>query len=237
MIYQFDAELFDYEPLIWRRFQVTGNISLSRFCYILMTLFEMKASHLFSLEFPLGAAAGERVWRYECQPFHGNKYSFDEVEDKYNDDAQDMTSIKLSEVIEKIGRGLILTYDYGDNWVVPVELNKAIFDEKYRSGKYPRVLEGEGYGIIENCGGVYRLADIAEAYNRKTGRYYKVFREWLGIDDLDMTTFNRKDMNFRLKKIPKIYEVIYEIWWDEPSEEDIDLIERGYMRKRTVDSI
>jgi len=52
-VYQFRAELFDYEPLIWRRFQVTSDITLSRFCYILMTLFEMEASHLFKIECPL----------------------------------------------------------------------------------------------------------------------------------------------------------------------------------------
>ena len=47
-----------------------------------------------------------------------------------------------------------------------------------------------------------------------------------------METLDRKDMNFRLKKIPKIYEVIYEHWWDGPSDDDIDLIERGYMKEK-----
>jgi len=194
-----------------------------------MTQFEMKASHLFSLEFPLGATGGERVWRYECQPFAGGGYCFDEIEDKYNDDAMDMLQIRLSDVIDKAGRGFVFTYDFGDNWAVPIELEESFFDGKYRSTKYPRVLDGKGYGIVENCGGVYRLADVAEAYRKKRGREYKEFRDWLGIDTLDMSAFDRKDMNFRLKKIPKIYEVIYEHWWDEPSEDDIALIERDYL--------
>ena len=231
MVYQFYAELFDYEPLIWRRFQVAGNITLSRFCYILMTLFEMKASHLFSLQFPLGASSGERVWRYECLPFREGIYSFDEIEDKYDDDALPMTHIKLTDIMDNIGRGFIFTYDFGDNWAVPMKLENSFFDEKYRSTKYPRVLEGEGYGVVEDCGGVYRLADLAEAYECKKGDDYEYFCEWLGVDDFDLTAFNRKDMNFRLKKIPKIYQVIYEHWWDWPSDEDIGLIERDYVKK------
>ncbi|MCL2853948.1 MAG: plasmid pRiA4b ORF-3 family protein [Defluviitaleaceae bacterium] len=228
MAYQFYAELFDYEPLVWRRFQVAGNISLSRFCYVLMTLFEMKASHLFSLEFPLGGGS-ERSWRYECLPFAGGGYSFDEVEEKYDDDALDMSQVRLADVMGNVGRGFIFTYDFGDNWAVPMEIEDSFFDEKYRSTKYPRVLEGEGYGIVENCGGVYRLSDVAEAYKKRRGREYREFREWLGISDLDMSVFDRKDMNFKLKKIPKIYEVIYEHWLDWPSEEDIALIERDYI--------
>lgn len=50
-IYQFYAELKDYKPLIWRRFQVAGNITLAQLGYVTMTLFEMKGSHLFHLEY------------------------------------------------------------------------------------------------------------------------------------------------------------------------------------------
>lgn len=32
-IYQFYAELKDYKPLIWRRFQVAGNITLAQLGY------------------------------------------------------------------------------------------------------------------------------------------------------------------------------------------------------------
>lgn len=229
MVYQFYARLYDYEPFIWRRFQVAGNITLSRFCYVLMTLFEMKASHLFSLEFPVAASDGEKAWRYECQPFPGGGYSFDEIEEKYDDDAVDMTYIKLGDIMDKVGRGFMFTYDFGDNWAVPVVKMESFFDEKYRSTKYPRVLDGEGYGIVEDCGGVYRLADIAEAFNKKKGSDYEGFSEWLGVDEFDMAEFDRKDMNFRLKRIPKIYEKIYEDLWDEPTDEDVDFIEREYM--------
>ena len=39
-IYQLYAELKDYSPKIWRRFEVVSNITIARLGYILMTLFE-----------------------------------------------------------------------------------------------------------------------------------------------------------------------------------------------------
>lgn len=51
-IFQFYAELDDYEPKIWRRFQVLNNISMARLGYILMTMFEMQASHMFCFDVP-----------------------------------------------------------------------------------------------------------------------------------------------------------------------------------------
>ena len=44
------AELEEYEPKIWRRFQVMNDITVARLAYILMTLFEMKGSHLYKFE-------------------------------------------------------------------------------------------------------------------------------------------------------------------------------------------
>ena len=49
-IYQIYAELQDYEPKIWRRFQVMNDITVARLAYILMTLFEMQGSHLYKFE-------------------------------------------------------------------------------------------------------------------------------------------------------------------------------------------
>lgn len=51
-VYRFYAELNDYSPKIWRRFQCDGSVTVAYFGYILMTMFEMKASHYFALDVP-----------------------------------------------------------------------------------------------------------------------------------------------------------------------------------------
>ena len=62
-IYQFYAELKDYKPLIWRRFQVAGNITLAQLGYVTMTLFEMKGSHL--------SVSYTHLDVYKRQAYHG----------------------------------------------------------------------------------------------------------------------------------------------------------------------
>lgn len=52
-IYRFYAELEDYTPKIWRRFEVNGSKTIVEFGYILMTMFEMQACHLFCFTYDL----------------------------------------------------------------------------------------------------------------------------------------------------------------------------------------
>ena len=48
-IYRFRAELKDYEPKIWRRFEINGERTMAELGYALMLMFEMQASHLFCI--------------------------------------------------------------------------------------------------------------------------------------------------------------------------------------------
>ena len=57
---------------------------------------------------------------------------------------------------------------------------------------------------------------------------YEEFSEWLGCDELDLTAFDLEDMNFRLKKVPRIYRDIYELGL-EPTKQSIDLLNRRYL--------
>lgn len=44
-------------------------------------------------------------------------------------------------------------YDYGDGWEVVLRLEEVFEDSKLPGKELPRVLEGQGFGIIEDCGG------------------------------------------------------------------------------------
>jgi hypothetical protein len=221
-IYEFYAELFDYEPLIWRRFQVPGNISMARLGYIVMTLFEMRASHLFAVEWLYDYGGEQKTRRFEV-PSVASDYAVD-VEKP-----MDATATKLSRITDKPGARFNVNYDFGDNWWVVLELEKVFTDQDLPGAELPRALGGAGFGIIEDVGGTYRLADFAEAFKKKKGEDYEWFSEWLGVDDFDMSAFDLDDMNFRLKKIPRIYKQCYE---DQvyPTQRSIDLIERVYIK-------
>ena len=239
-IYQFYAELDDYEPKIWRRFQVMNNITIARLGYIVMTMFEMKASHLFCFEVQFGANHYRRmkqrltedelnkligIWdkdevvRYEVQN--------EMTEDFEDESAENAAAENLPRVIYHVGDELSLSYDYGDGWEVKLVLEQIMEDKDLPGKELPRVLAGEGYGIIEDCGGTSGLEDIAKAFAKKKGSKYKEYSEWLGMDALDLISFDIADMNFRLKKVPRIYADAYEHGL-EPTKQSMNLLERKY---------
>jgi hypothetical protein len=110
---------------------------------------------------------------------------------------------------------------------------EAVFkDEDLPGAELPRVIEGAGFGIVEDCGGTGGLYTLVKAFRKKKGGEYKSFRDWLGVDDFDVTAFDIDDMNFRLKRIPRVYARSYEQRLA-PTQRSIDLIERKYMEKKT----
>ena len=48
---------------------------------------------------------------------------------------------------------------------------------------------------------------------------------------MDLNAFNIEDINFRLKKVPRIYRELYELGYA-PSKRSIALLERKYMDKK-----
>ncbi len=216
-IYQFYAELDDYEPKIWRRFQVMNNATMARLGYIIMTLFEMQASHLFSFDVPYAEnyrmCVGER---------HGN-----EVNSKAIDIFEDRPELKVihielpsegdcvypsqrtmnaavtlvKHVVDHENETMVLSYDYGDGWEIKLTLERIYEDKELPGKELPRVLDGDGYGIIEDCGGTGGLEELAKVFKQKKGSRYKELSAWLGTDSLDLTAFDIDDMNYRLKKV------------------------------------
>lgn len=237
-IYQFYSELRDYEPKIWRRFQVPGNITMSRLGYILMTMYEMQANHLFCLTVPIREnvalegkmGSGDKeflypddIWRFEIE--NEELFPEDHTTKVYDAAEHKMKSILLGCPGEK----LVLEYDYGDGWEVEVTLESITEDKEFSGRDLPRVLDGGGYGIVEDCGGTGGLERLAEAFRRKTGDDYETYRNWLGVDEFDLTSFDLADMNMRLKRAPRIYAELYE-YGCAPSKRSMDFLERKYMK-------
>jgi hypothetical protein len=249
LIFEFYTELMDYTPKIWRRFQVSNNVTMARFGYILMTLFEMQASHLFRIEVPakenLSTSLRNRLGDAEYNRMFADD-PFDEVEeieifeiiteDTYfyrdeDDKVYDATDHTLKQVITSTPSKLSLAYDFGDNWWVDVTLERVFKDDNLPGRLLPRVLEGEGYGIVENCGGVGGLTRLAQAFKMKKGSEYDEYQQWLSMKDFDLETFDIEDMNFRLLRVPRIYADIYE-YNLEPTERSMNILERRYLTKK-----
>ena len=241
-IYQLYAELKDYSPKIWRRFEVVSNITIARLGYILMTLFEMQAHHLFCFDLPFSENYRIRMAdQYSPKEIEKLTRTFFmenpvyrnlrlELKNEHIDSSPgsaDAAEALLKNMLNLIGEQIYFTYDFGDNWEVVAKLEKIYSDDTTPASDFPHVLEGAGFGIIEDCGGGPGLGDLAAAFKKKSGREYKEYSEWLGTVDLDLDSFDLDDMNFRLKQLPRIFCDIYEKDL-EPTQRSIDLIQRKY---------
>jgi len=246
-IYQFNAKLLDYEK-IWRQFQVPCNITVARLGYILMSMFEMQASHLYCFYVPYELNFKEQLKSrfpenfeeiYEriygkhdlikCRRYGVLIEGVMDFREEEDDIIIDASKSKLKNIVTHSGEKMIFNYDFGDNWNIHLMLEDIITDKELPGKALPRVLAGEGYGIVENCGGIPGLEDITKAFKAKKGARYEEYCKWLGRDNLNMEIFDIDDANLRVKKIPRIYTDIYEHGLS-PTQRSIDFLERKYIK-------
>jgi hypothetical protein len=228
-----------------------NNITVARLGYIIQILFEMKASHLMKIEVPVSENFNTYI-----KSRHPDKELPDGVLDDSNailsyempiawDDIhlplhrnikiKDATEELLCNAVRGANEKLDFFYDFGDGWQLSLVLEKVFDDKNFPGKELPRVLAGEGFGIIEDVGGIWGLTEFVKAFKKKKGNQYKEFCEWtesinLDIGMFDISAFDLNDMNFRLKKLPRIYQDIYE--YDlEPTKVSINLLERKYLKK------
>ena len=89
---------------------------------------------------------------------------------------------------------------------------------------------GAGYGIVEDVGGIGGLESLAKALKRGKGREYNDYCAWLDSSTFDLEAFNIDDMNFRLKKLMRVYKDIYENGY-EPTKKMLSILLREYQDK------
>lgn len=245
-VYSFYAELRDYKPKIWRRFEINGEKTMAELGYAIMLMFEMQASHLFCFKENTrdNFLAYIRTIYPDEEKFNTfiEKLSMDEFlkNTRYELPSQDMfipddeslieaDTIKLSNVTNRPGWKATFEYDYGDGWEIDLTLEECEKREVSLT-TLPRVLEGEGFGIIEDVGGVGGLENLAKVLKKGKGKEYKEFCDWLGSTSLDLEAFDIDDMNFRLKKLLRVYRECYEYDY-EPTPKSLSLLLREYQGK------
>ncbi|ETA81901.1 plasmid pRiA4b ORF-3 family protein [Youngiibacter fragilis] len=250
-VYEFYAELTDYEPKIWRRFQVMNNITMAKLGYILMTLFEMQATHLFCFDVPVAENYLKSAGEYSSNDFNKKVYDMLSEDPKFarkhialpddygfpepEADNLDASKIMVKHVLSSEAESMTFSYDFGDGWEIKIILENILKDKDLPGKELPRVLDGFGYGIIEDCGGPHGLEELARVFKSKKGERYQELSEWLGLSELDLDKLDLEDMNFRLKKVPRIYRDAYELRL-EPTDQSMDLLNRRYKRKLPISS-
>lgn len=163
-IYQFYVELQDYTPIIWRRFQVLGNVTAARLGYMIMTMFEMQASHLFCIDV---------MYRRNFYQAMGKSFSAEEIEKLFppdkiketcryevqnqmtvdfdDEEAENAVYAKISQLVSNSGDEMVLFYDYGDGWEVSITLEKIFEDKELPGRELPRFLRATVMGLLRTA--------------------------------------------------------------------------------------
>jgi hypothetical protein len=243
-VYRFHAELKGYRPKVRRLFDIGGDMTMAELGYAVQLMFEMQACHSFCFRENRRDELMAKLHAYysdeEAAEILEKHYLYDtEKNYRYEFPRADLC---IAEGEQLIGMGsrlrdlalssdwnLTFEYDEGDGWQVDLtlvsrELRKVNLDD------LPCVLEGAGFGIVEDVGGTGGLAKLAKALRKGSGKAYDDYCAWLDSSSLDLGAFDIDDMNWRLKKLIRVYREIYERL-NEPSDKERGVMLRDYLGK------
>jgi len=93
--------------------------------------------------------------------------------------SKNVKGVAISELFTEEGEFGELQYDFGDSWYVGVKLEKLKVDEGVSVEDLPCVVKGKGFGVVEDCGGVWGLEEIAQGLKTGQGEDWEDRKEWL----------------------------------------------------------
>ena len=191
-IYQFTVEIKDYKPRMWRRILVGDDITVAELGYIVLSIFRASCSHLMNIEKPMYNSPIPQA-TYELP----NPY-----EDSFLDNSFDATTELLRDAVspEKGDDTLVVVYDFGDNWEFKLKLEKILDEKDVKQSQIPCVVAGKGFGIIDDCGGAYGLQQIEQVIKLKSGDAYEQYCDWIDLDCVDLSYFDKDELNGLLKE-------------------------------------
>ncbi len=192
-IYTLHVAYAGLEDRIWRDIDVSGNYPLNYLGYAVLATFDTMAYHLFEFN----------IYDVEHQIPH----------EEFTEDDFDMAQFKLRDFQFKVGDTFTMDYDFGTTQTFLFTITAIRPLEKGKGRAYPKIVAGEGYGIIDD---VY-VDDLAELISQidKNGKtdeqlYYKERRfPW------DFRPYDMELDNALLKGEIELIEEGYAPFWDE----------------------
>ncbi|MBZ5984128.1 plasmid pRiA4b ORF-3 family protein [Leuconostoc gelidum subsp. gasicomitatum] len=169
-IYQIEAKLDDFQPVISRTILINAERSLAYLGYTLISAFGLEGSHLFGFQKSFELFNHQQSYYYFLPAM--NLSGFVETDKQYNVMETNLNQFFSS---SNLNNQLSFQYDFGDNWKISLNVEsietKAIFLHDI-----PTLIGGSGYGLIEDIGGNSGLHDYIEAFGSgDLDHYYQIF--------------------------------------------------------------
>jgi hypothetical protein len=161
-IYQLKITLREISPPIWRRVQVSSNMTLGDLHWVIQTAMGWTNSHLHSFT----------IEGLEYGMILPDELGFDDIE------THDETLVKLNKIIPGEKFKFPYLYDFGDSWEHDILVEKVLPVDP--AATYPTCLQAKRACPPEDCGGTSGYAQLLEVMQNPRHDDYESMLEWLG---------------------------------------------------------
>jgi Plasmid pRiA4b ORF-3-like protein len=181
-IYQIKIKLLNFKPWIWRRVLVPGRSTLRDLHQIIQAAMPWDGGHLH--QFIIG------------QEHYGP--SMAEIGGDWGEEIFDEKKFTLDKLALPSKSKLRYEYDFGDDWVHEINVEKIIAQDSDQF--YPVCMAGENAAPPDDCGGVWGYGELLEILADPKNPEHKNRQRWLG-EKFDPTKFNIDEANQNLRSL------------------------------------
>lgn len=189
---QLKIELPYTEPPVWRTVVVPHDIRLDRLHSVIQQSLDWEDAHLHSFE--RDGVIYETPVPADMDMFAGASTR----------PVHDERKITLDQVLTKARQKLDYTYDFGDDWLHKITLEKLLPDESAIGKAKPKriaiCVDGANAAPPEDCGGLPGFENLKEALADPKHPEHDDMVEWYG-DEFDAAEFSVASINDDLKRI------------------------------------
>lgn len=180
-VFQFKVTLKGTRPPIWRRIQVPSRYSFWDLHCAIQNAMGWSDTHLHEFRIPVFGM--KRVV----------PVGLPSDEDFGQEPTRPGWKLPIRHVFWEAGTKIDYVYDFGDDWLHSVELEKVVTEEE--GVTYPRCLAGRRRCPPEDCGGVRRYEELLKVIADPSHPGYAEQRAWLG-ESYDPAAFPVDEVEF-----------------------------------------
>lgn len=156
-VFQLKVSLRGAKPPIWRRLLVPADLSLARLHATILSAFGWHGGHLHVFETAYG--------------------DFGQADRELGHRAD--ASVTLEQVAPKVKDKFRYTYDFGDDWVHDIVVEKVLAPDP--STPCPRCTGGRRAAPPDDCGGIWAYEELIEVLADPAHPEHEERLEWLGL--------------------------------------------------------
>lgn len=189
VVYQLKVTLSESSPLVWRRILVPSIIKLDELHDVIQISMGWEDCHLFQ--------------------FIGDGISYqlpDEEDFTWSDETtRNCQGVLLDSLLKKAGDELSYIYDFGDEWMHTVILEKILSPQEVQS-QIPICVDGENECPPEDCGGIPGYAYMLQVAQDPSHDDYDDIRDILCLEpDEDLGALKFIDLESINKTLKYIF--------------------------------